>query len=667
MSLNIKVPKQFSQYLPLVAGTILVAVVGTFILAVSHADTPVTANLWIDGDGGNCTPNDSGAAYDSAAACGSMQAAYAKAKSGYTILVKQGTYAASQALENLTQVSGTDPVTFKAEPGASVTIDYLGTDSVSNVEFDDFITHGWEIKYSQNVTLRNVKASCSDCSTAAIIGGGSKHIKIYDAEIGPVDPGDGLEIQPINNNPITSTTHNDDILIDGLFLHDLTRNLDPSAHDDCLAVEDGINMTFKRLKFYNCATQGLYTSAGGIAPGSLADNITVENSWFGPAQLGTNAVNLRSEANNITFRNNTFSDTVYLEGVSNIHFIGNIFAGYLWTGADCGYLPDSSHGTVEFKYNVSSINCGGDSTNKVDSSVRSKLMNPDPALSSNYDLRLKSPAANAPPIDMAGFTSATGCASDDYDRDPRPSGALCDAGADEYTGTTSGGGTTDPGDPSGSSSLLGTQTVGSQSDTIVSQQAEAWPFTATASGTADKVSVYINSSVATNVIVGLYDDSSGNPGSLKGTTTLSPPSAGGWNTATINAASGKNLSITNGGKYWISVLGANGTVTVKDVNGGSCSAKVNATPNNWTTMHDPFGSTGGSFTDCPVSAYITAATSGGGTTKIGDFNSDGVVNIYDLGIFLSKWLSTTATSQDLNSDGVVNIYDLGAFLSHYGT
>lgn len=68
-----------------------------------------------------------------------------------------------------------------------------------------------------------------------------------------------------------------------------------------------------------------------------------------------------------------------------------------------------------------------------------------------------------------------------------------------------------------------------------------------------------------------------------------------------------------------------------------------------------------------VGIHIVSTGSGGGTTKIGDFNSDTVVNIYDLGIFLSKWQSTSAPDQDLNSDGVVNIYDLGVFLSHYGT
>lgn len=74
----------------------------------------------------------------------------------------------------------------------------------------------------------------------------------------------------------------------------------------------------------------------------------------------------------------------------------------------------------------------------------------------------------------------------------------------------------------------------------------------------------------------------------------------------------------------------------------------------------------GGACDAGADEFTASSSGGGGTTKAGDFNGDGVVNIYDLGIFLSKW-NTSTTAQDLNSDGVVNIFDLGIFLSHYGT
>jgi hypothetical protein len=52
-------------------------------------------------------------------------------------------------------------------------------------------------------------------------------------------------------------------------------------------------------------------------------------------------------------------------------------------------------------------------------------------------------------------------------------------------------------------------------------------------------------------------------------------------------------------------------------------------------------------------------------TVNGDFNGDGVVNIFDLGVFLGCYNQNDVRG-DLNSDSVVNIFDLGKFLGYYG-
>ena len=51
--------------------------------------------------------------------------------------------------------------------------------------------------------------------------------------------------------------------------------------------------------------------------------------------------------------------------------------------------------------------------------------------------------------------------------------------------------------------------------------------------------------------------------------------------------------------------------------------------------------------------------------KSGDLNSDGKVDIIDLGILLSNWGSTTKPPADLNQDGYVDIIDLGIMLSNW--
>jgi hypothetical protein len=65
-------------------------------------------------------------------------------------------------------------------------------------------------------------------------------------------------------------------------------------------------------------------------------------------------------------------------------------------------------------------------------------------------------------------------------------------------------------------------------------------------------------------------------------------------------------------------------------------------------------------------SVCSATVAAGGTTKIGDLNNDGSVNIFDLSILLSKYNTSTA-SADLNNDGIVNVFDLSILLSHYGT
>ena len=60
-------------------------------------------------------------------------------------------------------------------------------------------------------------------------------------------------------------------------------------------------------------------------------------------------------------------------------------------------------------------------------------------------------------------------------------------------------------------------------------------------------------------------------------------------------------------------------------------------------------------------SYGTPSSSGG---KIGDLNSDGKVNIFDLSIMLRNW--NKSGTGDLNSDGKVNIFDLSILLRNWG-
>jgi hypothetical protein len=71
---------------------------------------------------------------------------------------------------------------------------------------------------------------------------------------------------------------------------------------------------------------------------------------------------------------------------------------------------------------------------------------------------------------------------------------------------------------------------------------------------------------------------------------------------------------------------------------------------------------GGTITD---TATVTVSNSSP-TTKVGDLNHDGSVNIFDLSILLSKWGTTDATS-DLNHNNTVDVFDLSILLSKWGS
>ena len=73
-------------------------------------------------------------------------------------------------------------------------------------------------------------------------------------------------------------------------------------------------------------------------------------------------------------------------------------------------------------------------------------------------------------------------------------------------------------------------------------------------------------------------------------------------------------------------------------------------------------------------AVLTSTSAGGNysfTTppqpKLGDLNDDGLVNIRDLSILLSRWRLQGVDRADLNGDLEVNIRDLSILLSKWGT
>jgi hypothetical protein len=152
--------------------------------------------------------------------------------------------------------------------------------------------------------------------------------------------------------------------------------------------------------------------------------------------------------------------------------------------------------------------------------------------------------------------------------------------------------------------LFGVQTVGGTADSDGAGIAEAFKTTASASGTLSSISVYIDSgSAATNVKVGLYSANGTHPGTLLTQGTISTPTPGTWNTASVT-----NVSVVAGTTYWIAVLGPAGTGTLRfrDVGGSNPSSSETSSQTTLTTLPTTW-TTGAIFSDAPLSAYGSAA------------------------------------------------------------
>jgi outer membrane protein assembly factor BamB len=156
-----------------------------------------------------------------------------------------------------------------------------------------------------------------------------------------------------------------------------------------------------------------------------------------------------------------------------------------------------------------------------------------------------------------------------------------------------------PPPPPPTSVLLGDQSIEAQLDDNPLGSAEAFPTTASSSGTVTTLWIYLDgSSTATKLVAGLYADSAGHPGALIAQGSSTALNASAWNAVTIPGA-----IVTAGQPYWIAILGTNsGQLHFRD--GAACNSEGNAQsgltalPSTWATGQVWSSS-------CPLSAYAT--------------------------------------------------------------
>lgn len=380
------------------------ACLGVLVLGLTVAG-PAGATVYLSPNGSDA------AACTQAAPCQSFSRGFAVAPAGTDVEVAGGSYG-SQTLRN--GPAKGSPVTIHPAAGAPVTLGSLSIENTSNVEVQSVDTNGWSIMSgSQHVVLRNVRATDVSGGAAAYFSG-ADDVQILGGEIGRVDPEDAIHF---NNGYGTNTN----ITIDGLFVHDLTRNSDPSAHDDCVQTGDVTNLTIRNSRFFNCGTQGIFLNPYN---GGATRNIVLEDNWFGPAQLGYNTVYV-GEAQNVTIRNNSFTGSMYVDPAtsSGVTMVNNILDLDSYT---CG---TTAKAVDTFDYNMSESSCSGATHHVVKPGLQSQFVNAHPSSASAFDLHLN---AGAAAIDRG---SPSSYAPTDIDGQPRPIGGAPDIGADEWGAT----------------------------------------------------------------------------------------------------------------------------------------------------------------------------------------------------------------------------------------
>lgn len=153
--------------------------------------------------------------------------------------------------------------------------------------------------------------------------------------------------------------------------------------------------------------------------------------------------------------------------------------------------------------------------------------------------------------------------------------------------------------------LLGNHSVASSQDNDAAGLAEAFSFGASASGTAQSISVYVDSdSSASGLAVGLYAGGSGHPGSLLASGSMSAPAVGQWNEVTLNSTP----TLSSGTTYWLAVLGTGGQLEFRDVGLGTGSCSENSAQSSLTSLPSSW-TNGTNWTTCSISAYVNGTAS----------------------------------------------------------
>ncbi|MEZ5098357.1 MAG: hypothetical protein R3C15_00785 [Thermoleophilia bacterium] len=344
-------------------------------------------------DSGSCT---------AAAPCRSFDRAYRVAKPGQIVEVAGGSYG-SQSIGYDASKTSADDVVFRPAAGATVTVGELAPGGAKHVTFVDMDAEDLFVvpqngssggQRPEDVTFWNV-----DAQFFFVRAG--KDVTIAGGSIGGIDTAISSTIGTYPGLPVS-----ENVLVDGVGFHDVTRTANPSGHVECLFVQESNGTTIRRSRFTRCDVMDVFVNE--ILGGSIT-NLTIENNWFDrPTGGGAYALYLYPRGANGAIRYNSFRGGVIFDGS---------FSGLGWTATgNAGWASTCGTGVVHTRNVWENRTCGSTDLQAVPGFVDA----------SGFDLHL------APGAAALGRGSATDHPAVDIDGEPRPrNGSTPDAGADE--------------------------------------------------------------------------------------------------------------------------------------------------------------------------------------------------------------------------------------------